>query len=292
VQWATCWSEIQKKELVDGADWASERVHVGGIPTYDGYFTQKWRIPREEYFRMHGLDLERKLISFACSFVTFSPNYQDIEALAELVVNEELSQPAQLLIRLHPNHFMPGTLYEKEAQQIRELVKRSPYLHLVEPVPLGGDLGFYSGEDMPEKDSMMAWSDVFCTVYSTMVVETAIHDRPVISVCIDAPGGWNTPGKFDLSLSEIGEWPTHERFRNANAGKVVFDKASLKKELNAALEAPEAERPQRESFIIDECSFTDGSSGRRTGEYLASLAEKGTYGMKLRYHDEPVDPDS
>jgi hypothetical protein len=125
-----------------------------------------------------------------------------------------------------------------------------------------------------------------------MVVETAIHDRPVISVCIDAPGGWNTPGKFDLSLSEIGEWPTHERFRNANAGKVVFDKASLKKELNAALEAPEAERPQRESFIIDECSFTDGSSGRRTGEYLASLAEKGTYGMKLRYHDEPVDPDS
>lgn len=292
VQWATCWSEIQKKELVDGADWAAERVHVGGIPTYDGYFAKKWRIPREEYFQIHGLDPERKLISFACSFVTFSPNYQDIEALAELVVDEELSQPAQLLVRLHPNHFMPGTLYEKEAEQIRELVKRSPHLHLVEPVPLGGDLGFYSGEDMPEKDSMMAWSDVFCTVYSTMVVETAIHDRPVISVCIDAPNGWDTPGKFDLSLSEIGEWPTHERFRHANAGKVVFDKASLKKELNAALEAPEAEESQRERFIIDECSFTDGSSGKRTGEYLASLAEKGVYGMKLRYHDEPVDPDS
>ena len=45
-------------------------------------------------------------------------------------------------------------------------------------VRLGAGLAHYSGEDMPEKASMMAWSDVFLTVYSTMVVETAIHDRP------------------------------------------------------------------------------------------------------------------
>ncbi|MGH2582224.1 MAG: hypothetical protein ACRDFQ_04940, partial [Anaerolineales bacterium] len=36
VDWITCWSEIQKKELMDGSDWSSERVNVGGIPTYDG----------------------------------------------------------------------------------------------------------------------------------------------------------------------------------------------------------------------------------------------------------------
>ena len=101
--------------------------------------------------------------------------------------------------------------------------KSYPHVHLVEPVPLGGELGYYSGEDMPEKASMMAYSDVFLTVYSTMVVETAIHDRPIVSVCIDAPGGWNTPGKFSLSLSEIGEWPTHQRFRQAGAGRVAFN---------------------------------------------------------------------
>lgn len=289
VQYATCWSEIQKHELTAGADWLPERVHVGGIPTYDGYFTEKWRISRDEYFRMHGLDPQRKLISFACSFVTFSPNYQDIEALAELVSREELSQPAQLLIRLHPNHFMPGTLYEQEAEKIRELIKDMPLVHLVEPVSLGGDLGYYSGEDMPEKDSMMAWSDVFCTVYSTMVVETAIHGRPIISVCIDAPNGWNTPGKFDLSLSEIGEWPTHERFRDAGAGKVVFDKASLRQALCEYLDHPEQNRAERDRFIRDECTFIDGSSGRRIGSYLANLAEHSYYGMPLSYHFQPLD---
>ena len=156
--------------------------------------------------------------------------------------NEALAEPCQLLIRLHPNHFMPGSLYEGEANRVRELIRDMPHVHLVEPVPLGGELGYYSGEDMPEKASMMAYSDVFLTVYSTMVVETAIHDRPIVSVCIDVPGGWNTPGKFSLSLTEIGEWPTHERFRQAGAGQVVFDQAGLKAALDNALRDPHGRR--------------------------------------------------
>ncbi len=270
----TCWSEIQKRELVLGSDWPAERVNVGGIPSYDGYFRGLWRVPREEYFAMHGLDLRRKLLSYACSFVTFSPNYPNISALARLVSSDELAEPAQLLIRLHPNHFMPGSLYEQEAQRVRALVRELPHVHLVEPVPLGGELGYYSGEDMPEKASMMAYSDVFLTVYSTMVVETAIHDRPIISVCIDEPGGWNTPGKFSLSLSEIGEWPTHQRFRWAGAGRVAMNEAQLREAVNETLRDPAADQEKRRRFIQEECTFTDGSAGARTGAWILSLLDR------------------
>jgi len=269
----TCWSEIQKKELVLGSDWSPDHVNIGGIPTYDGYFRRAWVMPREEYFALHGLDPQRKLLSFACSFVTFSPNYQNVATLAELVSAERLSQPSQLLIRLHPNHFIPGSLYEKEAQQIRQLIRGLPHVHLVEPVPLGGELGYYSGEDMPEKASMMAYSDVFLTVYSTMVVETAIHNRPIVSACIDVPGGWNTPGKFSLSFSEIGEWPTHQRFRQSGAGKVAFDPEQLRAAVDYYLDNPLADQQKLRQFILDECTFTDGSAGRRTGEWILGLLE-------------------
>ncbi|HEX9018316.1 MAG TPA: hypothetical protein VF806_03975 [Anaerolineaceae bacterium] len=267
----TCWSEIQKNELVLGSDWDPERVNIGGIPSYDGYFRRSWLLPRDAYFALHSLDPNRKLLSYACSFVTFAPNYRNIEALARLVNSGQLAEPAQLLIRLHPNHFMPGSLYEREAQQVRALVQRMPNVYLVEPVPLGGELGYYSGEDMPEKASMMAYSDVFLTVYSTMVVETAIHDRPIVSVCLDTPGGWNTPGKFSLSLSEIGEWPTHQRFRWAEAGRVAMDEAQLCEAVNRYLKDPAADGEQRRKFIRDECTFTDGSAGARTGEWILSL---------------------
>ncbi len=288
MQWANCWSQIQKQELTEGADWNQDRVNIGGIPTYDGYFQKKWQLSREAYFQMHQLDLNRKLISFACSFVTFSPNFQDIEALVQLVSEDTLNQPCQLLIRLHPNHFLAGSLFEEEANRIRELIKGKPYIHLVEPVALGGDLGFYSGEDMPEKSSMMAWSDVFLTVYSTMVVETAIHNRPIVSVCIDAPGGWNKPEKFSLSLSEIGKWPTHERFRNAKAGRVVYNKEQLKDAINLYLEHPETDEAERLKFIQDECTYTDGSAGKRTGEYFSRLAKESKISQSVIYQFDPI----
>lgn len=274
VDWINCWSEIQKRELVLGSDWAPERVNIGGIPSYDGYFKKEWLLPREEYFRQHNLDPRRKLLSYACSFATFSPNYANMEALVNLVNSDTLAEPCQLLIRLHPNYFIPGSLYEGEANRVRALIKGMPHVHLVEPVALGGELGYYSGEDMPEKASMMAYSDIFLTVYSTMVVETAIHDCPIISVCIDIPGGWNTPGKFSLSLTEIGEWPTHERFRAARAGKVAFNVDELRSALDEYLRQPDADLEIRRKFIRDEVTFTDGSAGKRTADFFYSLLEK------------------
>ncbi len=276
VDWINCWSEVQKQELVEGDDWNPERVHIGGIPSYDGYFRKQWLLPRDEYFRMHNLDPQRKLLSYACSFITFSPNYQNIEALAKLVNSGSLAQPSQLLVRLHPNHFMDEPLFAGERERVFQLAREMPNVHVVEPVPLGGELGYYSGEDMPEKTSMMAHSDVFLTVYSTMVVECAIHDRPIVAVCIDAPGGWNQPGRFSLALSEIGNWPTHRRFRDAGAGRVALDAAELEAAVNFYLTNPQADGKARREFIQRECTYTDGLAGQRTGQFfLEKIMEAG-----------------
>jgi CDP-glycerol glycerophosphotransferase (TagB/SpsB family) len=158
-----------------------------------------------------------------------------------------------------------------ERERIFQLEKELPHVHVVAPQPLGGTLGYYSGEDMDEKSSMMAHADVFVTVYSTMVVETAIHDRPVVSACIDAPGGWNIPGKFSLALSEIGNWPTHQRFREAGAGRVAFDEDALFEAVNAYLQDDSLDREKRRAFVEQEITFLDGSAGKRTGDYLLSL---------------------
>jgi len=271
VDWVTCWSDIQKTELLSGSDWKEEQVHIGGIPSYDGYFQGKWVIPREEYFRLNNLDPDLKLLSYACSFITYAPNLPNVEALAKLVSNGTLAMPSQLLIRLHPNHFLDVPLFANERREIQRIADESPDVHVVEPVPLGHDLGHYSGEDMPEKSSMMAHSDVFVTVYSTMVVETAIHGRPIVSLCLDTPGGWNTPRKYSLPLSEIGDWPTHDRFRNAGAGKIANSREQLAEAVNTYLEDPNVDQYSRDAFVKREVTYTDGSAGRRTGEFLAGL---------------------
>ena len=275
VDWATCWSQEQKDELVYGSDWPAERVNIGGIPSYDGYFRQSWLLSRDEYFRLHGLDPARKLISYACSFVHFAPNYPNVEALARLVSSDTLAEPSQLLVRLHPSHFQDKPrIFADEREKIHALEQLYPHVHIVRPVSLGGSLGYYGGEDMDEKSSMMAHSDVFVTVYSTMVVETAVHDTPIVAAVLDTPGGWNEPGKFSLSLKEIGNWPTHKRFREARAGRVAADESQLRDVLNAYLCNPQLDAAERKAFIEHEITYTDASAGMRTAQFILKVLGK------------------
>ena len=282
VDCATCWSQVQKDELVYGSDWNAERVHIGGIPSYDGYFQKKWLMPRDEYFKLHGLDPKRKLISYASSFVHFAPNFPNVEALAKLVASDTLAEPSQLLVRLHPSHFQDKPrMFGEERERIFALEEQYPHVHVVRPVALGGSLGYYGGEDMEEKSSMMAHSDVMVTVYSTMLVETAVHDTPMIAAVIDTPGGWDSvrsesdgkKKKYSLSLKDIGDWPTHQRFRWAKAGRVAQNETQLAEMLNLYLNDPSLDAPERRKFIEDEITFTDGSAGKRTAEYLLKILE-------------------
>ncbi len=275
VQYATCWSQLQKDELVYGSDWKPEDVNIGGIPSYDGYFRKQWLMPRDEYFKLHNLDPKRKLISYASSFVHFAPNFPNIEALAKLVSSDSLTEPSQLLIRLHPSHFQDKPkIFADERAQVFELEKKYPHVHVVQPVALGGSLGYYGGEDMDEKSSMMAYSDVLVTVYSTMLVETAVHDTPMIAAVIDAPNGWNKPNKFSLSLKEIGDWPTHQRFRQAKAGRVATNLPELKEALNLYLKDKTLDSSERRKFIENEITFTDAKSGKRTAEFILNVLKK------------------
>jgi len=275
IDWITCWSEPQKEELLVGSDWLPEKVHIGGIPSYDGYFRGQWLMSKDEYIELHNLDPNRKLLGYACSFVTYSPNIQNIEALAKLVNSDDLIEPTQLLVRLHPNHYTDVKRWATEREQVRALVEKYDHVHLVEPVPLGEEFGYYSGEDMPEKTSMMAYSDIFLTVYSTMVVEASIHKRPIVSVTINSETGW--PGQYSLKLTEIGRWPTHGRFRAANAGIVVDNVDDLREAINRYLKDPAVDLEAQRAFIRQECTFTDSSAGRRTAEFFISILDSPQY---------------
>jgi hypothetical protein len=180
-----------------------------------------------------------------------------------------------LLIRLHPSHFQDKPkIFADERAQVFELEKKYPNVHVVQPVALGGSLGYYGGEDMDEKSSMMAYSDVVVTVYSTMLVETAVHDTPMIAATIDVPGGWNKKGKFSLSLKEIGDWPTHKRFRLAKAGRVANNENELREALNMYLKDRTVDSAERKKFVEDEITFTDASSGKRTAEFILDVLER------------------
>jgi hypothetical protein len=267
VKWISCWSEAQKQELIDGSDWPPERINIGGIPSYDGYFCKRWLMSKEAYYRLHGLDPSRKLLSYACKLCHLLPQHSKYgsgkpDHLGAIVCSlPAAGAPA------------PQPLHECQALGQRAganpgAVARTHYAHLVEPVPLGGELGYYSGEDMPEKASMMAYSDVFLTVYSTMVVEASIHGTPIVSAVIDSPTGW--PGEYTLPLSQIGNWPTHSRFRRSGACRERAMKSGCARRSTPTWTIRPGP-PGPANFRRAGMHLTDGKTGQRTGAYLLGL---------------------
>ena len=263
------WSEVHRKEMIDGSDWPQDHIHVGGMPLYDGYISRKWVIPRQDYFKMYNLDPEKRLIAYAATALSISPNLHIVKALVELVSSSALEKPSQLLIRLHPNHFKPMAHYRQECQEIIELASYYPDIHVVEPREVAGGLERYSGEDFPEKASMLTHCDVLVTIYSTMVVEAALHDKPFISVCIDSPEGWEN--KFWIPLSQVPSWPTASRVNKMKAGVTVFSVPELANALNRYLNDPGLDACERHEFVKSELTFVNGEATRETADYLLSL---------------------
>ncbi|MFN2216956.1 MAG: CDP-glycerol glycerophosphotransferase family protein, partial [Anaerolineales bacterium] len=244
----------------------------GGMPLFDSYINRKWVIPRQEYFRMHGLDLDKKLIAFAATGLNFSPNSHMIMALADLVGKEQLGMPAQLLIRLHPNHFKKVPRYKREADAIYALKKQLPHIHIVEPREMPGDLERYAGEDYPEKASMMAHCDILVTLYSTMVVEVALQDKPIINACLPTEEGYGQD--FWVPILEVPTFPTSTRVNANGAGRLVTNKQELKQVLTEYLLDPTIDSDKRHKFLLQELTYLDGSATEHTADFLLDLVNK------------------
>ena len=190
------------------------------MPLYDGYLNKTWLIPPAEYFAMHGLDPAKKLIAYAATALSISPNLHIIEELTRIITEKKLSVPAQLLIRLHPNHFKSQRHYQEEREKIYELTRGCADVHVVAPKALAGGLPRYSGEDFPEKRRCwriaMCWSRSirpWCWKLPSMI------SQPSAPVSICRPAGKITTGSrcamFLLADRGAGQraWRRIERFQ-------------------------------------------------------------------------------
>ena len=269
VEYVNVWSDIHKWELNKGVDWPIEKINVGGMPLYDGYINHKWLMPRDEYFRVHGLDKKKKVITFATTALSISPNLHIVEILADIIENGKLAEPSQLLIRLHPNHFKSTPRYEQEREAIIAIAKQNKNIHIIEPKVLAGNLPRYSGEDYPEKTSMFEYSDVLVTIYSTMALEAALHDTPIVSACIDTQTGWKD--YYWVPLSKVPNWPTAARMVKTRAGRTAYSAEELVVCIDAYLKNHDLEKQERLNFAKQELVFLDGSSTKVTAEFILSL---------------------
>lgn len=262
------WSELMKQELLRYyPDVTPERVHIVGTPQFDPYADERLACTREQFFSRIGADPSRPLICYSGGDTGTAPeDHLHADILMGLVKSGRIKGRPQVLVR--PSPVDDGARYQAVRRKYPELIFAQPaWLH-TEPanwarcIPTPGDVQFLA--------SLTRHADVNVNLASTMTLDFAIHDRPVVNVA------------FDVHNPPLNGWPPlweyYYRFEHyrpvveIGAARFARSAEQMAEHINAYLENPALEREERRRFVELQVGAPVGESSRSVVETLKRIS--------------------
>ncbi|QQS47111.1 MAG: CDP-glycerol glycerophosphotransferase family protein [Acidobacteriota bacterium] len=259
------WSEQMKNELHQFYPYSRNRpVFVVGAPQFDLFFQERFKLSREEFCRRSGLDPGRPIIVYGLGSPNLSPGeWYAVEHLAKAIEDGKLGD-AQLIVRPHPL-FDNGSLQEKlKPYHPRVIVQRT------------ADGNLAVTERFQDADQITDWvntfrhADVVVNFSSTITVDAAIFDRPVVNLDFDpAPGS----PRQQLYHEVNHVWTHFKPLAESGGIRLVSSLDEMIDAVRTYLAHPELHREQRRWIADYVCGRLDGQSGERMAEAIVELAQ-------------------
>lgn len=265
------WTDKMKEEIISYFDIPEGKVTVGGIAAFDIYRRPEKFMSRLQVFEKYGLDPKRKVILFGTrSPTSFTYNPDIVEIIAKAIAKGSLAEPCQVLVRLHPNHFKLKngvSRFDAELKRYQALQERYGHIHLDVPEMLSSRLAV----DMPSDDivklaSMLRCTDVLITVYSTLIIEAALLDVPIVNPTIFTHHeNLANSNKVALQYAHI------VRIMDTGGVKISETAAQMIADINGYLLNPALDRANRQQIVENECANI-GFAGEFIGRELVRLS--------------------
>jgi hypothetical protein len=248
------------------------KVEVTGSPQFDHHLDPSYRLNREEFFELVGLDPGRPLIVYTMLTPGLYDGEIDIaQHLADAAHTGRFINRAQLLVRGHPRMFGSDVkLLHREYEEARAYPPRRavPYRskdHEADVVRL-------IIEDEPAHLSTLAYQDVQVNVCGTMTIDSAIFDKPVVNIYYDVATGLVSGASVRrfYSRSDVKQMMGYEASRLARSPEQCI------RVINDYLDQPDLDAIGRRRAREEDCGPLDGKAGWRIAQSLKRLSVRTT----------------
>jgi hypothetical protein len=282
---ATCdhviaWTELMKYEAVEFSDVPEGSIVVGGVAHFDGYFREDPEYSRAAFLRSLGVDPAKRVVLFITKSpngYAYNPNIGRI--LGDAVRDGKLPGDVQVLVRVHPIHYRykDGKLiYEGAIQALRDLAVANPAIVVNEPTirstQVNSDM---AASDLLVLARLLRSADVVVNIFSTINLEGAIFDKPLVNVCFECPDTMYACDKTPRFNIGIDIRATHnERLVSLGGVRMVHYPAELVAAINVYLADPSQDRQGRRRVVEEELGPNRGRSGEFIAETLYAWAAK------------------
>ncbi len=263
------WNERSRSELQAFYPATRNRpVYVIGAPQFDVFYQDRFHRSREAFCREQELDPARPIIVYALGSPNFLNEKHGAFHLAQRVFAGHLGD-VQMLVRPHPIH--------DNAELAEEFDKYAPRVRLQKTKNAGKELNKRTQDvrDVIEWVNTFKHADVVVNMSSTVTIDAARFDRPVVNLDFDPQ-----PGQPDQELiKEVNHlWSHFKPIAESGGVWLVNDFSELEKAVTAYLKDPTLHRAERKWMVEHVCGFTDANCGERMAEaiidFVVSVREK------------------
>jgi hypothetical protein len=261
------WSPLMRDELLafyPALDPA--QISVVGTPQFDPYADRTIAWSRQEFFRRIGADASRKLICYSGGDPSvYTAEHEYVTLLMRQIRSGQVRGNPQVALR--PSPADEGRQFEAARREFPELLFLPPAWEHTNP----GDWTRIvpSPEDVAILTNLTRHADVNINLNSTMTLDFAIHDRPVVNLGFDL----RTPPPFGQPLWDFFWQFEHYRpVVDLGAARCARTPDELADALNAYLDDPSLDRQGRRRFVELEVGLPVGESSDCILAVLSTLA--------------------
>jgi glycosyltransferase involved in cell wall biosynthesis len=257
------WSEQTKKELREFYPASAQKpVYITGAPQFDIFSQERFFQTRAEFCAEQYLDPDLPLIVYAIGSPNFLQEHHGAVELAKRIVRGELGK-VQMLVRPHPIHDNAAlhSVFDEFAPRVR----------LQETHNAGKAVAERSQDERQIREWINTFrhADAVVNLSSTVTVDAAIFDKPVVNLDFDPQ-----PGAADQALiRDINHrWNHFKPVAESGGVWLVNDFDELAEAVKTYLKNPALHREERRRIVRYVCEHADGKCGERMARAVADFA--------------------
>jgi len=265
------WSDHMKQELHRFYPKISRKhAHVIGTPQFDFYADRKLLWSRSEFCHRIGADPNRALICYSGGDAEVSrADHLHVAVLMELIRSGQVHGRPQVLLRPAPSD--QGTRYDSVRRDFPELIYAPPAWTRSQS-PYGDFFGIVpSMADVQLLANLTFHSDLNVNFASTMTLDFAIRDKPVVNVVFEVAD----PPLFHTSMWEfVRGFEHYDPVVELGAARFAHTRDQFADHVNAYLKDPSLDREGRRRFVALEVGKPIGRSSECIVEVLRAIVRE------------------
>ncbi|MDX1964578.1 MAG: hypothetical protein SFX18_15610 [Pirellulales bacterium] len=260
------WSDLMAGEAVEYHDYPRNQIRWCGAAQFDQYFQYKAGFDRAAWLTAQGIPATAKLLMYGTINPGIVPHeFEILRSLVQRINANELGDQCYLWIRLHPQ--VINGFWAQDCKKYEALA--GPRVRIEKPPVRESTLVW----DLPKSDmdhlaNLLCASDISINCCSTLTIDAACVDTPIINTFFDGETPLADPAK---SVARFAHYTHYAKLLETGGVALAHSPAEFITLAQNYLQNPHLHQAERAAIVRQQFNRLDGKAAERTAHCLIEL---------------------